>query len=152
MPTFQYRFSRKYKGFSKFIKENFVLHVFDLRSISASYNIKCHIMTNDAYGIELWQNLIWSILVSKRSSGPQQSHTIIKFGLQLCLKIKKSKKKFTFINFSKPLYFWPKQCCQFFWCFWFPRPYTRVENSSQTCNSNLTIFGPPIAMYECWDI
>ena len=30
----------------------------------------------------------WSILVSKRPSGPQQSHLFIRFCLKICLKIK----------------------------------------------------------------
>ena len=57
----------------------------------ASYDIKCHIMTNDAYDIEIWHESIWSTLVSKRPSGPQQSHMFIRFWQTNCLKIKKIK-------------------------------------------------------------
>jgi hypothetical protein len=38
----------------------------------SSYDIKCYIMTNDPYDIE-----IWSILVSKQPGGPQQSSLFI---------------------------------------------------------------------------
>ena len=34
----------------------------------APYDIKCHIMTNYAYDIEIWHKSIWSILVSKAVS------------------------------------------------------------------------------------
>ena len=54
----------------------------------ASYDIKCHIMTNDAYDIEIWRKSIWSILVSKEASGPEQSHPLIRFWLNNCFKIK----------------------------------------------------------------
>ena len=47
--------------------------------ISMSYDIKGHIMTNDAYDIEIWHKSIWSTFVSKRTSGPQQSHLFIRF-------------------------------------------------------------------------
>ena len=57
----------------------------------ASYDIKCHIMTNDAYDIEIWHKSIWSILVSKRPSGPQQSHAFIRFWVKNGLKIKRLK-------------------------------------------------------------
>ena len=30
----------------------------------ASYDMKCHIMTNDAYDIEIWHRSIWSILAN----------------------------------------------------------------------------------------
>ena len=40
----------------------------------ASYDIKCHIMMNEAYDIEIWHSSIGSTLVSKRPSGPQSSH------------------------------------------------------------------------------
>ena len=57
----------------------------------ASYDIKCHIMMNYAYDIEIWHKSIWSSLVSKWPSGPHQSHLFIRFGLTNCLKIKKLK-------------------------------------------------------------
>ena len=53
----------------------------------ASYDIKCHIMTNVAYDIEIWHWAIWSILVSKRPSGPQQLHLFIRFWLINSLQI-----------------------------------------------------------------
>jgi hypothetical protein len=86
---------------------------FDLCHISmsfASYDIKCHIMTNDAYDIEIRHKSNWSILVFKRPSGPQQSHLFIRFELTNCLDIKKLKNAleiFSFINFENPLYFRP---------------------------------------------
>ena len=69
----------------------------------ASYDIKCHIMTNDAYDIEIWHKSIWSILVSKRPSGPQQSHPFIRFCLKNCLIIKKLKNASEFFSLYK---FW----------------------------------------------
>jgi hypothetical protein len=57
----------------------------------ASYDIKCHIMTYDAYDIEIWHKSIGSILVSKRPSGPQQSHLFIRFCIKNCFEIKKLK-------------------------------------------------------------
>ena len=57
----------------------------------ASYVIIWHLMSYDAYDIEIWQKSNWSILVSKRPSGPQQSHPIIRFWLNNSLKIIKWK-------------------------------------------------------------
>ena len=57
----------------------------------ASYVIICHIMTYDAYEIEIWHKSNLSILVSKRPSGPQQSHPFIRFWLKKTLKRKKLK-------------------------------------------------------------
>jgi hypothetical protein len=57
----------------------------------ASYDMKCHIMTNDAYDIEIWRKSIWSILVSKEASGPQQLHPVIWFWLNNWFKRKKKK-------------------------------------------------------------
>ena len=57
----------------------------------ASYDIICHILTYDAYDIEIWHKSNWSILVSKRPSGPQQSHTFIRFWLENLIKVKKLK-------------------------------------------------------------
>ena len=48
----------------------------------ASYDIKCHIMTNDAYDSEIWHKSIWSILVSKEAARPQHSHQLIPFWLK----------------------------------------------------------------------
>ena len=45
----------------------------------ASYDIQCHIMTNDVYDVEIRHKSIWSILVSKEASGQQQSHPLIPF-------------------------------------------------------------------------
>ena len=45
----------------------------------ATYVIIYHIMTYDAYDIEIWHRSYWSILVSKRPSEPQQSHPFIRF-------------------------------------------------------------------------
>jgi hypothetical protein len=53
----------------------------------ASYDIKCHIMTYDAYDIEISHESIWSILVSKRPSGPQQSQIFIRFCITNCFKL-----------------------------------------------------------------
>ena len=67
---------------------------FDLCHISASYasyDIKCHIMTNDAYDIKIWHQSNGSILVSKRPSGPQYSHLFNRWWLKNCFKIKKIK-------------------------------------------------------------
>ena len=67
---------------------------FDLCHISmsyASYVIICHIMTYDAYEIEIWHKSNLSILVSKRPSGPQQSHPFIRFWLKKNWKEKKLK-------------------------------------------------------------
>ena len=50
----------------------------------ASYVIICHIMTYDAYDIEIWHISILSILVSKRPSRPQQSSPFIRFWLKHC--------------------------------------------------------------------
>ena len=64
---------------------------FDLCHISmsyASYDIKCHIMTNDAYDIEIWHQSNGSTLVSKRPSGPQYPHLFIRCWLKNCFKIK----------------------------------------------------------------
>ena len=46
-------------------------------------------MSYDAYDIKIWHKSIWSILVSKRPSGPQQPHPFIRFWLKICLKIRK---------------------------------------------------------------
>ena len=48
----------------------------------ASYVIIWHIMTYDAYDIWIWHMSNLSILVSKRPSGPQQSHPVIRFWLK----------------------------------------------------------------------
>ena len=72
----------------------------------ASYDIKCHIMTNDAYDIEIWRKSIWSILVSKRPSGPQQSHLFIRFWLNKMLSIKNLKNQLDIFSLYK---FW-KSC------------------------------------------
>ena len=56
----------------------------DLCHISMSYAsfFKIwHFMSYDAYDIKIWLNSIWSILVSKEVSGPQQSHPLIQFWL-----------------------------------------------------------------------
>ena len=45
-------------------------------------------------------DVIWSILVSKEVSGPQQSHLLNQLWLDKCFEIKMS-----FINFENPLYF-----------------------------------------------
>ena len=45
----------------------------------ASYDIKWHIMSYDAYDIEIWHRSTWSILVSKWPSEPQQWHLLIRF-------------------------------------------------------------------------
>ena len=58
----------------------------------ASFVIIWHFMSYDAYDIEIWHQSMWLILVSKRRSGPQQSHPFIWFWLRNCLKIKKLKK------------------------------------------------------------
>jgi hypothetical protein len=67
---------------------------FDLCHISmsyASYVIICHISTYDAYEMEIWHKSNLSILVSKRPSGPQQSHPFIRFWLKKNWKEKKLK-------------------------------------------------------------
>ena len=68
----------------------------------ASNDIKCHIMTNDAYVIEIWCKSIWSILVSKEAAGPHKSHQLIRFGQTNCfkIKIKVCRNLFTFINLN----------------------------------------------------
>ena len=74
----------------------------------ASYDIKCHIMTNDAYYIEIWHKSIWSILVSKWPSRPQQSHPFIQSKLKNCLKIKNKQKTsviFSLYKFGKSFLF-----------------------------------------------
>ena len=57
----------------------------------ASYIIIWHIMTYDAYDIWIWRVSIWSILVSKRPSEPQQSHPLIRFQWKNVLKLNKMK-------------------------------------------------------------
>ena len=44
---------------------------------------------------------IWSILVSKRPSGPQKSHPFIRFWLTNCLKIKINKKALEIFSLYK---------------------------------------------------
>ena len=59
----------------------------DLRHISMSYAlfvIIWHYMSYDAYDIYIWHQSIWLILVSKRPSGPQQSHLFIQCWLKNC--------------------------------------------------------------------
>jgi hypothetical protein len=63
----------------------------NLFHISMSYDINCHIMTNDAYDIEISHQSIWSNLVSKRPYGPQQTHPFIRFWLTNCLEINQIK-------------------------------------------------------------
>ena len=78
----------------------------DLHHISmsyVSYDIKFHIMTNDAYDIEIWHKSIWSILVSKRLSGPQHLHLLFRFWIKNCLKVKKLKNVSKFFSLYK---FW----------------------------------------------
>ena len=43
----------------------------------ASFVIIWHLMSYDAYDIEIWHKSNWSILVSKRPSGLQKSHLLI---------------------------------------------------------------------------
>ena len=69
----------------------------------ASYDIKCHIMTNDAYDIEIWHMRHSSSLVSKRPSEPHQSHLFIRFWLKNCLKIQKLKNALEIFSLYK---FW----------------------------------------------
>jgi hypothetical protein len=69
----------------------------------ASYVIICHIMTNDAYEIEIWHKSNLSILVSKWPSGPQQSHPFIRFWLTNNLKRKKLKNTLEIFSLYK---FW----------------------------------------------
>ena len=67
---------------------------FDLCHISMSYAsyVKIwHIMSYDAYDIEIWHKSIWSILVSKRLSGPQQSLLFIRFWQTNLIKLKQLK-------------------------------------------------------------
>ena len=82
----------------------------------ASYDIKCHIMTNDAYDIETWLKSIWSILVSKWLSGPQQSHPSIRIGLKNCLKkkIENASEFFSLYKFWKSFVFSAKLKVHFY--------------------------------------
>ena len=82
----------------------------------ASYDIKCHIMPNDAYDIEIWHKSIWSILVSKRPSGPQQSHPFFRYWLNNFFKIEKLKRastKISLYEFWKSFVFLALEICNF---------------------------------------
>ena len=57
----------------------------------ASFVIIWHFMSYDAYDIKIWHASILSILESKETSEPQQSHLLIQFWLTNCLKRKKLK-------------------------------------------------------------
>ena len=73
------------------------INKFDLCHISmsyVSYVIIWHIMSYDAYDIEIWHKSIWPIWVSKRPSGPQQSHPLLWFGQTTNLKIEKIRVSF----------------------------------------------------------
>jgi hypothetical protein len=65
----------------------------------ASYVIICHIMTYDAYVIEIWHKSNLTILVSKPPFGPQQSHPFIRFWLKKIEKKKKMKNAFEYFPF-----------------------------------------------------
>ena len=69
----------------------------------ATFVIIWHFMSYDAYDIQIWRKSIWSILVSKRPSGPQQLHPSIQFWLNNCLKIKIFKNTSKFVSLYK---FW----------------------------------------------
>ena len=69
----------------------------------ASYIIICHIMTYDAYDIEIWHMSILSILVSKRPYNPQQSPRFIRFGLKTVKKWKNLKNTLEIFSLYK---FW----------------------------------------------
>jgi hypothetical protein len=82
----------------------------------ASFVIIWHLMSYDAYDINIWHKSIWLFLVSKRPSGPQQSSLFIRFWLNIFIKIEKLKyatKNFPFIDFSNPLYISTKQEVKF---------------------------------------
>ena len=91
----------------------------DLCHISMSYAsfvVIWHLMSYNAYDIEIWHQSFWLILVSKRPSGPQLSNPFIRFWLKRCLKIKNKKNAlsfFSFIHFENPLYFQPNLKLQF---------------------------------------
>jgi hypothetical protein len=75
----------------------------DLCHISMSYAsfvIIWHFMSYDAYDIEIWHESIWSILVSKRPSGQQQSQPFTWFWLNKCSKIKCWKTCWKFFPFN----------------------------------------------------
>ena len=57
----------------------------------ASYDIKCHIMTNDAYDIEMNTSQIGRSWCPKWLSWPQQSHPVIRFWQYNFFKIEKCK-------------------------------------------------------------
>ena len=50
-----------------------------------------HLMSNDAYDINIWHQSMLPILVSKEASGPQQSHLWVRFWLNNSFKIQKLK-------------------------------------------------------------
>jgi hypothetical protein len=99
---------------------------FDLCHISmsyASYVRIWHIMSYDAYDIDISYKSIWLILVSKQPSGPQQSHLCIQFWQTNLIKLKKieiSVGYFSLYKFWKSFvfsaifstYFWTLQSIQ----------------------------------------
>jgi hypothetical protein len=77
---------------------NFFFSIEWTKSLKAiCLNVWCHmrhLMSNDAYDINIWHMSILTILVSNEASGPQQLHMWIQFWLQNCLKIHKLKSGF----------------------------------------------------------
>ena len=67
-----------------------------------SFVIIWHFMAYDAYDIEIWHRSNWSIFVSKRPSGPQQSQLFIRFWPK-----NRIKKEIPSINFENAFYFQP---------------------------------------------
>ena len=44
------------------------------------FDIKCHLISHEAYDIIIWHKLIWLIMVSKEASVPQELHPLLRFG------------------------------------------------------------------------
>ena len=117
-PPFQ---TSKYKGFSKFIKgKQFLLrsrrsfrHQYRPHWLMSYFNVIRVIRHNMTCNV--WHQSIWSIWVSKRPSGSQQSHPLIRFWLNNCLKIIKIEyvsEIFSLYEFWESFVFWrPKRWC-----------------------------------------
>ena len=122
----------------------------------AWYDIKCHIITNEAYDFEIWHESMWSILVSRRPSWLQQSHPFVGFWLfffkiiEKCVEILSLYKCWKSVVFSAEMVMKSghrrNHLSAILWCFWASQAlYKILEPTLQTQLDNFwtTLLSPP---------